>query len=64
MAPGNLPVLQAAFPDYSRRCPGRARSLLPGDSVGGRANFRVHIPVTTSILASPELAVLFLHFGR
>jgi hypothetical protein len=53
-----LIVLGLAWPWLARLGLGR----LPGDIVIERENFRVYVPITTSILVSLVLTVLFLLF--
>jgi len=53
-----LIILGLAWPWLARLGLGR----LPGDIVIERENFRVYVPITTSILVSLVLTVLFLLF--
>jgi hypothetical protein len=55
-----LVVLGLAWPYLGRLGLGR----LPGDIVIERENFRLYIPLTTSILVSIVLTVLFRLFDR
>jgi hypothetical protein len=55
-----LVVLGLAWPYLGRLGLGR----LPGDIVIERENFRLYVPLTTSILVSIVLTVLFRLFDR